>query len=121
MYIEEIEWLNKEEKEAILKIRSNTRKLICFSYPCAYSIGDKLTEPLECLDTDNIALCEIKEDSIEKMEGTFKYKLKGKLNNAQNGIIEVCGFKLHIDEEKIPGDITDGMFVQFIVSRIDVW
>ncbi len=121
MYIKEIEWIDKEGKEAILKVVNDTKSLMCFSYPCSYNIGDLLTEPLECLDTDDIVLCETKENSIEKMEGPFKYKLKGKLKDIQNGIIEVFGFDIHIDEEKIPSDITNGMYVQFVASRIDIW
>lgn len=121
MYIEKIEWLDKEGKEAILKVVDDMESLMCFSCPCSYDIGEILTDPLECLDTDDIVLCETQEYSIEKKEGAFKYKLKGKLKDIQNGIIEVYGFDLHIDEEKIPGDIVNGMFVQFVASRLDVW
>lgn len=81
MHIEEIEWLDKAEKEAILKVVSERKCLMCFSCPCFYNIGEVLTEPLECLDTDNIVVCATQENSIEKMEGVFKYKLKGKLKN----------------------------------------
>ena len=118
MYIKEIEWIDKEGKEAILKVVNDTKSLMCFSCLCSYNIGDVLTEPL---DTDDIVLCETKENSIEKMEGTFKYKLKGKLKDIQNRVIEVSGFDIHIDEEKIPGDIANGMYVQFVASRIDIW
>ena len=121
MYIEKIEWLDKEEKEAILKVVDGMESLVCFSCPCSYNIGDVLTEPLECLDTNDIVLCETQENSIEKMKESFKYKLKGKLKDIQNGIIEVYGFILHIDEEKIPGDIANGMYVQFVAPRIDIW
>lgn len=27
----------------------------------------------------------------------------------------------NIDEKRIPGDITNGMYIQFIVSRLDIW
>lgn len=121
MYVEEIKWLDKEGKEAILKVTNDTQSLMCFSCPCSYSAGDVLTEPLECLDTDAIVLCEIKENCIEKMEGELKYKLKGELKDRQNGIIDVYGFDIHIEEEKIPEDIINGMCVQFVASRIDVW
>ena len=63
-------------------------------------------------DRDNI---------IEKMEGEFKYKLRGELKDMQNGIVEVKGFNLHIDEDKIPKDMSNGMCIQFEVSRIDIW
>ncbi len=121
MRIEEISWLDKEGEEAVLKVVSKTDCLFCFSCPCSCEIGDILTEPLECLDTDNIILCETQEKNIEKIEGEFKYRLRGKLKDIQNGIVEVNGFDLHIDEDKIPKDMVNGMYIQFVVSRIDVW
>lgn len=75
----------------------------------------------ECLNTDNIILCETKDNIIEKMEGKFKYKLRGELIDRQKGIVEVKGFHLHIDEDKIPKDISNGMCIQSEVSRIDIW
>lgn len=57
---------------------------------------------------------------IEKMEGPFEYKLQGELKDVQNGIVDVYGFMIHIDEKRIPGDIINGMFIQFIVSRLDI-
>lgn len=121
MYIIKIEWIDKDEKEAILKVVNNMESLICFSCPCSYNLGDVLTEPLECLDTDDIEVCNSKKNRIEKMEGTFKYKLIGKLKDVKNGIIEVCGFEIHIDEDKIPGDAKNEMNIQVLTSRIDVW
>lgn len=121
MHIEEIEWLNKEGKEAILKVVNGMESLICFSCPCPYNVGDELTEPLECLDTEDIMVCNKEEKGIEKMEGTFKYRLKGKLKDIKTGIVEVCGFKVHIDENKIPGDLRNGMYIQIFTSRIDIW
>lgn len=121
MYIEKIEWMDKDSREAILKVTNDMRSLMCFSCPCSYNIGDVLNEPLECLYTDDIVVCETTECSIEKLEGTFKYRLKGKLEDVKNGIVEVYGFNVHIDEDKIPSDIENGLYVQFMVSRIDVW
>lgn len=31
------------------------------------------------------------------------------------------GFIIHINEQGIPNDIENGMFVEFITSRIDLW
>lgn len=121
MYIKKIEWLDQNGKEAILKVVKDNKSLICFSCPCCYNIGDFLTEPLECLDINQITLCDTKESCIEKMEDSFKYKLKGELKDIQNGIVRVYDFVLHIDKEKIPGDITNGMYIQFVTSRIDIW
>lgn len=121
MHIEEINWLDIGVEEAVLKVVSDADCLICFSCPCSYNVGDELVEPLECLDTDNIIMYETKENIIEKMEGKFKYKLRGELKNMQNGIVEVKGFNLHINEDKIPKDMSNGMCIQFEVSRIDIW
>ena len=110
-----------EGEEAVLKVVRDTDCLVCFSCPCSCNVGDVLTEPLECLNTDNIILCETKDNIIEKIEGEFKYKLSGKLIDMQNGIVEVKGFNLHIDEDKIPKDMSNGMCIQFEVSRIDIW
>ena len=78
MRIKEINWLDIGGEEAVLKVVSDTDCLVCFSCPCSCDVGDVLGEPLECLDTDNIILCETKDNIIEKMEGEFKYKLRGR-------------------------------------------
>lgn len=121
MRVEEVKWLDKNSKEAILKIVSKNECLVCFSHPCRYTIGDVIAEPLECLDTNNIILCEIQENDIKKMEGEFKYRLKGVIKDKKNGIVVVNGFYLHIHEEKIPKDISNDVCIQFEVSRIDIW
>ena len=56
--IKEINWLDIGGEEAVLKVVSDTDCLVCFSCPCSCDVGDVLGEPLECLDTDNIILCE---------------------------------------------------------------
>lgn len=86
MRIEEITWLDIG-KEATLKVVSNADCLTCFSCPCSCDVGDVLIEPLECLDTDNIIMCETKENIIEKMEEEFKYKLRGKLKICKIGLL----------------------------------
>lgn len=121
MYIQKIEWIDKESKEAVLKVGHNKESLMCFSCPCIYNIGDLLIEPLECLDTEDIILCDEKEGSIERINETFRYIMKGKLMDMEKGIVDVCGFNIHIEEDRIPSDIKNGMYIQFFTSRIDIW
>ena len=102
MHIEEINWLDIGEEEAVLKVVSDADCLICFSCPCSYNVGDVLVEPLECLDTENIILCERTENIIEKMEGEFKYKLRGELKNMEKGIVEVRGLRYILMKTKSP-------------------
>ncbi len=121
MYIKDIKWLDEGEKEAILEVAQGMKSLVCFSCPCLYDIGYTLSEPLECVDVSNIVLCNTVESGIKKLEGTFKYKLLGSVTDKENGLINVNGFDIHIDEKWIPNDIRDGMYIEFVTSRIDVW
>ena len=113
--------MDEENREAILQISDNTKSLQCFSFPCRYSVGDILVEPLESLDVENIAFHQTKENCIEETDGIFKYKMVGVMKNIEKGIVGVYGFDIHIEQEKIPGDIENGMYVEFIVPRIDIW
>ena len=121
MHIKKIDWLDEQIKEAVIIVANNRESLICFSCPFLYSIDDVLTEPLECLDTDEIVCSAEQKDAIEKMDGVFQYRLQGQLRDSKRGIMDVCGFVIHIDSEKIPGDIRDGMYIQIVTSRIDIW
>jgi len=51
----------------------------------------------------------------------ISYKLKGQVKDKSKGLIDVYGFIIHINEQGIPNDIENGMFVEFITSRIDLW
>lgn len=121
MYIKEIEWLDEESKEAILTVVSDGHSLTCFSHPCGYNIGDVLTEPLECLDTDDVILCEKPEEDIEKLGKIFNYRIRGRIKSKDEFILEVYGFNLHLDKNKISNDINEGAYIQFLSSRIDIW
>lgn len=121
MYIKEIKWLDQESKEAMLTVASDGHSLTCFSHPCSYKIGDVLTEPLECLDTDDVILCEKPEEDIEKLGKIFNYRICGRIKSKDESILEVYGFNLHLDKNKIPNDINEGAYIQFLSSRIDIW
>ena len=112
---------NITNNEITIALSDSANVTALLSDALSYNVGDVLVEPLECLDTENIILCERTENIIEKMEGEFKYKLRGELKNMEKGIVEVKGFALHIDEDKIPKDVSNGMCIQFEVSRIDIW
>lgn len=121
MYVKKIEWLDKISKEAIVEVVEGTERLFCFSCPCPYKQNDLLHEPLECLDTRHITLCFTEEYDIKKLEGAFCYKLKGQIKDKNRGLIDVHNFTLHIDQQEIPNDIENGMFLEFTTSRIDLW
>lgn len=82
---------------------------------------EKLNDPLQCLDSHDIISYDKEQSKIEKVNESFEYKLAGQVINVENGIVEVYGFNLCIDKNKIPKDIVNGNYIQFVTSRIDVW
>lgn len=121
MYVKKIDWLDEVSKEAIVEVAEGIERLVCFSCPCLYKLNDMLREPLECLDTQDIVSCSTVGSDIKKLEKKFSYKLKGQVKDKSKGLIDVYGFIIHINEQGIPNDIENGMFVEFITSRIDLW
>ena len=121
MYIKSIEWIDSINKEAILGISDNKDVITCFSHPCNYSIGQIVTEPLECLDTIDIAISTTPIFKMERKGIEFNYKLIGKVIDVGKGIVIIEYFILHIDENIIPKDIKNNDYIEFSTSRIDVW
>lgn len=120
MNIESIKWIDQNAKEAIVTVGSSYDKILCYSYPCDYQIGDKIVEQLECLDTKAVIVCD-RSYKITKLESAFGYELQGRIIDIENGIVDVDGLIIHIDENEIPGDINTGMYIQFETSRVDIW
>lgn len=121
MYIDSIEWLDKDNKEAILGISNNKDILRCFSCPCDYKIGEIINFPLKCLDSNNIMISSEKIFIIQRINSIFSYNLCGQLVDKKKGIIFLEGFTLQIDGSLIPKDINNQDYILFTVSRIDVW
>ena len=58
MKAEKIEYMDMDAKEAIVFVRENNLELTCFSCPCLLEVGSIIEEPLECVDTKNVVVCE---------------------------------------------------------------
>lgn len=69
-----IEFMDINAKEAIITIKKGKYEIICFSCPCQLEQGDFLGEPLECIDTRNVEVCE-EYSQIQKDGSSFGYKL----------------------------------------------
>ena len=121
MYVQKIDWLDEVSKEAIVEVAEGIERLVCFSCPCLYKLNDMLCEPLECLDTQDIVSSSTVGSDIKKLEKTFCYKLKGQITDKNRGLIDVRGFIVHINQQEIPNDIENGMYIKFTTSRIDLW
>ncbi len=120
MKIKKIELMDIDLKEAIIIVKENDLEVTCFSCPCLLEIGSIIKEPLECIDTKNVVVCE-ENAMIQKDKGFFGYKLQGKIENLEEGLVNVNGFRMHIDVKEIPNDVKTGMYICFETSRIDIW
>ncbi|MCR5823427.1 MAG: hypothetical protein K6G60_03250 [Lachnospiraceae bacterium] len=120
MYIKSINWLDESAKEAVLHVSNGEECIECFSCPCPYKI-DETVGKLECLDEIDLHSTDSEDESIEKAEGAFRYRIRGKIKDLQSGFVEAKGFRFHVNENGIPKDLRNGMNVEFIATRIDLW
>jgi len=95
--------------------------LDCFSYPFTHEIGENIDEPLECLDVNSIEISMNETYEVKKHNNQFGYDFIGEMMNVNKGIVKVYEFCIHIDEDIIPNDILEGMYVKVSTSRIDIW
>ena len=112
MNIESIKWIDQNAKEAIVTVGSSYDKILCYSYPCDYQIGDKIVEQLECLDTKAVIVCD-RSYKITKLESAFGYELQGRIIDIENGIVDVDG--LIGTEGRSHGELDGGIFLDLLV------
>ena len=121
MYIQKIKWINRSILEAELVVTDGKYSVLCFAYPCEYSVGDPVRDFLECLSVTEIQTSNTKTPQIIHKDGGFQYTICGCLTDASKGIIQVGKLVLHIQANRIPKDISNGQFIQFSVQRIDLY
>lgn len=121
MVIKDISWIDYSSKEAVVTVSDGTYDIVCFSHPCSYAVGQTVTEPLECLDVDNIVISDCEKFEAVKAEEYFTYQLNGKLINKTAGLVQLGEIVIQVDERLIPGDLDNSAYVSFTVSRLDLW
>ena len=120
MEIEHIEFIDENAKEAIVFIKNEQIEIKCFSCPCLLEQGSIVEEPLECIDTKNVAISD-NYSKIRKKENFWGYEFQVQIINREEGLVEADGIRMHIDIDEIPNDIEVGMYIYFETSRIDIW
>ena len=119
MFVEKIVWMEESAKEAIVTVTNGNVKVICFSQPCTLNVGSKIEEPLECIDTLAVTVCESK-PKITKRDSFFEYEFQGKIVNREKGLVNVAGLIIHVNVDDIPNDVNNGMYIAFGTSRLDI-
>ncbi len=120
MKIVEIEWLNMESKEAEIKISDGNIKIKCYSCPFIYSLNEKLKEPLGCLGVENIVESNLHSYLIKKQSGFCEYFMRGKIISLKNRIVMVNGFFISLEGGYFPGDLKEGIFIEFKILRLEI-
>ena len=121
MYIKSVRWIDKEAKEAEVVISDNNYELLCFSHPFTKNVGEKLEEPISCLNVEDVFKAFKEEVYVVKYENYFSYSIRGLLYNKKDKIVLVGDIKLSLEDEYIPNDLREGEYIEFKVSRLDLY
>ena len=119
MKVKQINWIDKESKEAEVLLSNGIYDLICFAHPFLNSIGEKLTSILVSFE-DKIFVSQKKNFLIEKNgSDNFSYFIRGKVIDAKNNIVEIGDIKIELTE--LPSDLDNNDFVEGVIERIDLY
>ena len=123
MFIKHIDWLDKEAREAAVLLSDGIIVILCFSHPFSGVVGDKLTEPIHCLDAENITVADNHKAYVKRKNslGYFGYSVCGKFIDRKNQIVLLGNATLSLGNVYIPNDISEGSYITFDVGRLDIW
>ncbi|MCF8020185.1 MAG: hypothetical protein K9L62_12380 [Vallitaleaceae bacterium] len=116
-----VKWINAAAKEAEVTISNGHSEIVCFSQPFNLSESDELVQPLFCLNVHNILKSNSDCFAVEKQGESFGFFLRGRIINLNEKIVDVEGYLISLDEADFPGDLIEGDFIEFMVSRLDIY
>jgi len=121
MLINSIEWIDKEIGEAEVLISDKDFCIKCFSQPFDKDIGTSLIDPIYCMNVENIKISYETISHVEKKENYFAYSICAKLIDKTNKIALLGSIQLCLEDSFLPADIQEGNFIEFDVSRLDIY
>lgn len=121
MFVKSINWIDEEALEAVVTVSDNYIDILCFSHPFKKSIGETLIDPIYCFDAENVILSHEEITSANKNNSTFGYSIRGKLISKENKLVLLGNIKLCLEDAYIPDSILEGCFIEFDVSRFDLY
>lgn len=112
------------DETATVTLENEISSIEVFCHLGEYSIGDKVNNLLNVLDANVKAaylndwpaqmIAEASKERIEQT-GPYSYVGCGKVIDEQQGIIEVRGFLIELD------DVPCNDYVEFEINRLDLW
>lgn len=121
MFIKSINWINEEALEAEVTVSDNHIDILCFSHPFKKNIGETLTDPIYCLDVGNVILSDEEITCANRNNSTFGYLIRGKLINKESKLVLLGNIELCLEDAYIPDSIPEHCFIEFDVSRFDLY
>jgi hypothetical protein len=120
VFIKFIEWLDEENREAEVMVTDGVFDVLCFSHPFNKTLNDVLTEPLYCLDANQIVISNEQVAFANKGSISYGYSICGKLIDKKKQLILLGKIMMCLDSSDIPKDICEGDFIEFSVLRLDL-
>jgi hypothetical protein len=121
MYIESIKWLDEAIREAEVTVSDGHMSIVCFSHPLSKKINVNLTEPVYCLNPENIVTSIGQAGFAKKYDNAFGYLICGKLIDKHNRIVLLGNIMLCLEDAYLPTDILENSFIEFSVSRLTIY
>ena len=121
MYVKTIKWIDQDSNEAEVMVSDGCIELLCFSHPFKKNINEKLEEPIHCFNVDNVVIARDKTSCVNKSSSYFGYSLCGKLVDRNSKLVYLGNIKLCLENAYISNDILEGNYVEFDVSRLDIY
>jgi len=121
MYVKTINWIDQDSREAEVIVSDGHIELLCFSHPFKKNINEKLKEPIHCFDANNVVLSKEQVIYANKRDNFFSYSLCGKLVDRKNKLVCLRDIKLCLENAHISSDIPNDSYVEFDVSRLDIY
>ena len=123
MFIKEIKKCYEDEPytDAEIIVSDGEFDLLCYAWRCENNVGDT-NFTISAFDSDNIMTSDQREYKIQKIkDGSFAYKLQGKLINIEkdDGTVQIGSIIIN-NVGWIPRDIKVGEYIEFTVRRLDV-
>ena len=121
MYVKTINWIDKNFQEAEVIVSDGCTDLLCFSCPFNKTVNEELKEPIRCFNVNNVFLAQQLAVHVCKNTSFFGYSICGKLVDRKNKIVILGDIELSLEDAYIPYDIPENSYIEFEVSRLDLY
>ena len=117
MQLQVIEYLDSESVEAIIQLTDGEISILAYSYPF-HSPEIQNSVRLFSFFTQNIVREQEFIEPVKTNLGFFSYRLTAKVVNRSECLVQINNINIILDT-KIPGEIQNGEYISFDVSRLD--